>query len=182
MRIYGITDRTLERLAELLAFPAFSLGFWALYLFCGLTDMAGRARRPEDRLRQRLRRPAGHGGGRRFPGGGPGEAPAGAGGPRLALGVAGAHRRHQDREPPLGLPPREGPCGGAHGAESPDGDIVLFLLPLTLPWAALRWSAVPVCALAAAAAVQEGRGLRGGTPRIPPAGGNGGKQRGGDDL
>ena len=24
----------------LLAFPAFSPGFWALYLFCGLTDMA----------------------------------------------------------------------------------------------------------------------------------------------
>ena len=182
MRIYGITDRTLERLAELLAFPAFSLGFWALYLFCGLTDMADGpvARRTGS---------------------------ANAFGARLdtaadAVFLAAALGKLL---PVLAVPGwlwvwlvliaaikignllwgfRHGKgLAAAHTARNRRlTGIVLFLLPLTLPWAALRWSAVPVCALATAAAVQEGRVLRGGMPRIPPAGGNGGKQRGGDDL
>ena len=120
MRIYGITDRTPERLAELLAFPAFSLGFWALYLFCGRTDMA--------------------------------DGPV-----TRRTGSANAF--------------------GARLDTAADAVFLAAALGKLLPVLA-----VPVCALAAAAAVQEGRGLRGGTPRIPPAGGNGEKQRGGDDL
>ena len=35
----GITGCRILGSLGLLAFPAFSAGFWALYLFCGLTDM-----------------------------------------------------------------------------------------------------------------------------------------------
>ena len=40
----------------------------------------------------------------------------------------------------------------------------LFLLPLTVPWLELKMTAVPVCALATAAAVQEGFLIRSGLP------------------
>lgn len=48
----------------------------------------------------------------------------------------------------------------AHTAWNRLTGLVLFLLPLTLPWVELRYSAVPVCLLATAAALQEGRGIR----------------------
>ena len=48
--------------------------------------------------------------------------------------------------------------------------LALFLLPLTLPWVELRRSAVPVCLLATAAAVQEGKVIRGGNA-FPASGG-----------
>ena len=79
----------------LLALPAFSSGFWALYLFCGLTDMA------DGPVARRI-------------------GSASVFGARLDT-AADADHRHQDREPPLGPPPWEGPRDGAHGAEPPDG-------------------------------------------------------------
>ena len=48
----------------------------------------------------------------------------------------------------------------AHTAWNRLTGLVLFLLPLTLPWVELRYSAVPVCLLATLAALQEGRGIR----------------------
>ena len=48
----------------------------------------------------------------------------------------------------------------AHTALNRLTGLVLFLLPLTLPWVELRYSAVPVCLLATLAALQEGRGIR----------------------
>ena len=49
----------------------------------------------------------------------------------------------------------------AHTALNRLTGLVLFLLPLTLPWLDLRQSALPVCVLATAAALQEGKVLRG---------------------
>lgn len=48
----------------------------------------------------------------------------------------------------------------AHTAWNRLTGLVLFQLPLTLPWVELRYSAVPVCLLATLAALQEGRGIR----------------------
>ena len=143
----------------LLALPAFSHGFWALYLFCGLTDMADGpiARRTGS---------------------------ASAFGVRLdtaadAVFLAAAFGKLL---PVLAVPGwlwawmvgivaikagnllwgyRHGRgFVTAHTAWNRLTGLVLFLLPLTLPWVELRYSAVPVCLLATLAALQEGRGIR----------------------
>ena len=144
----------------LLAFPAFSHGFWALYLFCGLTDMADGpvARRTGS---------------------------ASAFGARLdtaadAVFLAAAFAKLL---PALTVPGwlwawlaliaaiktgnllwalRHGKgLVTAHTALNRLTGLVLFLLPLTLPWLDLRQSALPVCVLATAAALQEGKVLCG---------------------
>lgn len=155
----GITACRILGSLGLLAFPAFSLGFWVLYLFCGLTDMTDGA----------VARRTGS---------------ADAFGARLdtaadAVFLAAA----------LGklLPERTVPgwlwawIGGiavrkagnllwgfrhgkgfaaAHTALNRLTGLALFLLPLTLPWVERRRGAVPVCVLATVAAVQEGRVIR----------------------
>ena len=144
----------------LLALPVFSPGFWALYLFCGLTDMADGpvARRTGS---------------------------ASAFGARLdtaadAVFLAAALGKLL---PALTVPGwlwawleliaaikignllwalRHGKgLMTAHTALNRLTGLVLFLLPLTLPWLDLRQSALPVCVLATAAALQEGKALRG---------------------
>ena len=144
----------------LLALPAFSSGFWAVYLFCGLTDMADGpvARRTGS---------------------------ASAFGARLdtaadAVFLAAAFAKLL---PALTVPGwlwawlaliaaiktgnlrwalRHGKgLVTAHTALNRLTGLVLFLLPLTLPWLDLRQSALPVCVLATAAALQEGKVLCG---------------------
>ena len=129
----------------LLALPAFSSGFWALYLFCGLTDMA------DGPVARRI-------------------GSASVFGARLdtaadAVFLAAAFAKLL---PALTVPGwlwawlalitaiKIGNLLWAlrHGKG-------LILLPLTLPWVALRQSALPVCVLATAAALQEGKVLRG---------------------
>ena len=143
----------------LLALPVFSPGFWALYLFCGLTDMADGpiARRTGS---------------------------ASTFGARLdtaadAVFLAAALGKLL---PALAVPGwlwawlalitaikignllwalRHGKgLMTAHTALNRLTGLVLFLLPLTLPWLDLRQSALPVCVLATAAALQEGKVLR----------------------
>lgn len=144
----------------LLALPAFSSGFWALYLFCGLTDMA------DGPVARRI-------------------GSASVFGARLdtaadAVFLAAAFAKLL---PALTVPGwlwawlalitaikignllwalRHGKgLVTAHTALNRLTGLVLFLLPLTLPWVELRYSAVPVCLLATAAALQEGKVLRG---------------------
>ena len=144
----------------LLALPAFSSGFWALYLFCGLTDMA------DGPVARRI-------------------GSASVFGARLdtaadAVFLAAAFGKLL---PALAVPGwlwawmagiatiksgnhlwgfRHGKgLVTAHTAWNRLTGLVLFLLPLTLPWVELRYSAVPVCLLATAAALQEGKVLRG---------------------
>ena len=144
----------------LLALPAFSSGFWALYLFCGLTDMA------DGPVARRI-------------------GSASVFGARLdtaadAVFLAAAFAKLL---PALTVPGwlwawlalitaikignllwalRHGQdLAAAHTALNRLTGLVLFLLPLTLPWVALRQSALPVCVLATAAALQEGKVLRG---------------------
>ena len=143
----------------LLALPVFSPGFWALYLFCGITDMADGpiARRTGS---------------------------ASTFGARLdtaadAVFLAAALGKLL---PALAVPGwlwawlaliaavkignllwgyRHGKGFlTAHTALNRLTGLELFLLPLTLPWVELRYSAVPVCLLATLAALQEGRGIR----------------------
>ena len=144
----------------LLALPAFSSGFWALYLFCGLTDMA------DGPVARRI-------------------GSASVFGARLdtaadAVFLAAAFAKLL---PALTVPGwlwawlaliaaiktgnllwgfRHGKgLVTAHTAWNRLTGLVLFLLPLTLPWVELRYSAVPVCLLATAAALPEGKVLRG---------------------
>ena len=144
----------------LLTLPEFSPGFWALYLFCGLTDMADGP----------VARKTGS---------------ASALGAQLdtaadAVFLAAAFGKLL---PALTVPGwlwvwlaliaaikignllwafRHGKgLVAAHTALNRLTGLVLFLLPLTLPWVALRQSALPVCVLATAAALQEGKVLRG---------------------
>lgn len=144
----------------LLALPAFSSGFWALYLFRGLTDMA------DGPVARRI-------------------GSASVFGARLdtaadAVFLAAAFAKLL---PALTVPGwlwawlalitaikignllwalRHGKgLVTAHTALNRLTGLVLFLLPLTLPWLDLRQSALPVCVLATAAALQEGKVLRG---------------------
>ena len=143
----------------LLALPAFSPGFWALYALCGLTDMADGpvARRTGS---------------------------ASAFGARLdtAADTVFLASAFGKLLPALTVPGwlwawlaliaaikignllwalRHGQgLAAAHTALNRLTGLVLFLLPLTLPWIDLRQSALPVCLLATAAALQEGEALR----------------------
>ena len=55
-----------------------------------------------------------------------------------------------------------------HSVANKATGILLFALPLTMPFAALRYTAPAVCALATFAAVQEGHRIRKNTARTDP--------------
>ena len=143
----------------LLALPAFSSGFWALYLFCGLTDMA------DGPVARRIGSASVFGA--RLDTAADAVFLAAALGKLLpALTVPGwlwawmaGIATIKSGNHLWGFRHGKG-LVTAHTAWNRLTGLVLFLLPLTLPWVELRYSAVPVCLLATLAALQEGRGIR----------------------
>lgn len=140
----------------LMLFPAFSARFYLAYLLCGLSDMADGAVARKMNSASRFGGAAGHRRRPRVRGGCADEAAAAASSPALAVALDRRHRRREGRRSDMGRRPLEAAGVRAHGAEQADG---AGAVPAT-PGAELCGHPVQRlllrCAVASAAALQEG--------------------------